>query len=283
MSNSLVRTFSSPDEHRDFSGGILDLISVGALTFGRETLQPGWRWSTDVRPIAGTDRCEFHHVGYQVSGRWVCEDRDGTQIEIGPGDIFDTPPGHDSWVIGDEPCVTIDFQGIADWAARGSTPRVLTTIVFADVVDSTSLIDRIGDAAWRRLQAQFFESVQTVLTAHAGQLVDTAGDGLLARFESPVAAVRAAAAIALAADRIGLPIRAGIHTGEVELTHDKLSGMAVHVAARVMGHANPGEILVTSTTHALTADSGPDYDERGPVELKGVPGSRTLYALRPSQ
>ena len=165
MSNSLVRTFSSPDEHRDFSGGILDLISVGALTFGRETLEPGWRWSTDVRPIAGTDRCEFHHVGYQVSGRWVCEDRDGTQIEIGPGDIFDTPPGHDSWVIGDEPCVTIDFQGIADWAARGSTPRVLTTIVFADVVDSTSLIDRIGDAAWRRLQAQFFESVQTVLSS----------------------------------------------------------------------------------------------------------------------
>ena len=280
MTNSLARSFGSPDEHRDFPGGVLDLISVGALTFGRETLEPGWRWSTDVRPIAGTDRCEFHHVGYQVSGRWICEDRDGTQVEIGPGDIYDTPPGHDSWVIGDEPCVSIDFQGIADWAARGSSARVLTTILFADVVESTSLIDRIGDAAWRRLQTQFFESVQTILTSQAGQLVDTAGDGLLARFESPVAAVRAAAAIALAGDRIGLPIRAGIHTGEVELTSDSLSGMAVHVAARVVAQAGAGEVLVTSTTRDLSADAGLEFEDRGPTELKGVPGSRTLYALR---
>jgi len=283
MSNSLARSFSSPDEHRDFPGGVLDLISVGALTFGRETLEPGWRWSTDVRPIAGTDRCEFHHVGYQVSGRWICEDRDGTQVEIGPGDIYDTPPGHDSWVIGDEPCVAIDFQGIADWAARGSSVRILTTILFADVVDSTSLIDRLGDAAWRRLQAQLFESVQTVLAGHAGQLVDTAGDGLLARFESPAAAVHSAAAIALAGERIGLPIRFGIHTGEVELAHDTMSGMAVHLAARVMAQAGAGEVLVSSPTRDLTADAGLEFDDRGTFELKGVPGSRTLYALRPGR
>jgi class 3 adenylate cyclase len=182
-----------------------------------------------------------------------------------------------------KPCVAIDFQGIADWAARGSSARVLTTIVFADVVDSTVLIDRIGDAAWRRLQAQFFESVRTVLTAHAGQLVDTAGDGLLARFESPVAAVRAATAIALAGDRIGLPIRAGIHTGEVEMTPDNLSGMAVHVAARVVARAGAGEVLVTATTRDLTADAGLEFDDRGPAELKGVPGARMLYALRASQ
>ena len=280
MSRSLVRSFSSPDEHREFSSGVLDLITVGALTFGQETLEPGWRWSKDVRPLAGTDRCEFHHVGFQVSGRWVCEDRDGTQVEVGPGDIFDTPPGHDAWVIGDQPSVCIDFQGIADWATRVSAARILTSVLFADVVDSTALIDEIGDAAWRRLQAQFFENVQTVLSTQNGSLIDTAGDGILARFDSPVAAVRAASALLLAAGRIDLQLRAAVHTGEVEQTSNGLSGMAVHVGARVLAHAGPGEVLVTSSTRDLTLDAGIDYEERGAVELKGVPGARTLYALR---
>jgi class 3 adenylate cyclase len=280
MSRSLVRSFSEPDERREFDGGVLDLLSVGPLTFGLETLEPGWRWSKDVKPIAGTERCEFHHVGYQVSGRWMVEDRDGTQLEVGPGQIFDTPPGHDAWVIGDENSVTIDFQGIADWAARGSTGRVLTTVLFTDLVDSTALIDRIGDAAWRRVQAQFFEDLRAVITAHAGELVDTAGDGAMARFASPGSAVRAAAAMALAADRLGLQNRTGIHTGEVEVSDSGLSGMTVHVAARVLGQAGPGEILVTSSTRDLTADASYEFEDRGAVELKGVPGSRILFAVR---
>lgn len=280
MAKSYVRNFSAADDRTDFPGGILELISVGALTFGREILQPGWRWSKDIKPIAGTERCEFHHVGYQVSGRWVCEDRDGTQVEIGPGDIYDTPPGHDSWVIGDEPCVSIDFQGIAGWAARGTEARVLTTIVFADVVDSTGVIDRVGDAAWRQLQAQLFENVQSVLSTQGGILVHTAGDGVLARFDSPAAAVRAAAALALAADRIGLQLRSGIHTGEVEQAGGSLTGMAVHLAARVMDEADGGEVLVTASTRDLTLDAGLVYEDRGPFELKGVPRPRTLFALR---
>lgn len=275
----MVRSFSSADERREFTGGILDLISVGPLTFGQETLQPGWRWSTDVRPIAGTDRCEFHHVGYQISGRWVCEDRDGTQYQVGPGDIFDTPPGHDAWVVGDEPSVTIDFQGIADWATRASSARVLTTVLFTDVVDSTALIERIGDAAWRRVQSQYFEDMGSLLSAHGGALVDTAGDGGLARFDSPVAAVRAATAMALAAERIGLEVRTGVHTGEVEQTADGLTGMAVHIGARVVAQAGPGEVLVTSTTRDLTVDAGIDYEERGPYQLKGVSGARLLYVV----
>jgi class 3 adenylate cyclase len=281
VSRTLVRSFSSPDEHRDFPGGILDLVSVGALAFGREILQPGWRWSQDVRPIAGTDRCEFHHVGYTVSGRWVCEDRDGSQTEIGPGEIYDTPPGHDAWVIGDEPCIMIDFQGIEDWAAQGAARRVLTTVLFADVVDSTATIDRIGDAAWRHLQAQLFENIRSVLSTQDGLLVNTAGDGILARFESPVAAVRAAARIARAGERIGLAIRGAVHTGEVEETGTNLTGMAVHVAARLLALADPGQVLVTSTTRDLTLDAGLVYEERGEAELKGVPGARRLYALRP--
>jgi class 3 adenylate cyclase len=275
-----VRRFDDADEHREFEEGFVDLISMGGVTIGRETLRPGWCWSKHVRTIADTERCEFHHVGYQVSGRWVVEDRDGVQQEIGPGDVFDTPPGHDSWVVGGEPCVTIDFQGIADWAVRGTSLRTLTTVLFTDIVGSTETIARIGDTAWRKLKAQYDERVSTALTNYGGALVDTSGDGALARFQSPVAAVRAAQAIVAGGDRIGLPTRAGLHTGEVELKENAVTGMTVHVGARVMAQAAGGEVLATSTTRDLTLDSGFDFVEKGTYELQGVTGPRTLYSLR---
>ena len=280
MPENLVRSFDAPDDTRDFSKGILDLIKVGPLTFGRETLEPGWRWSVDVKPLAGTELCEFHHVGYQVSGRWICEDREGRQVEIGPGDIFDTPPGHDAWVIGDEPCVALDFQGIADWALRSTATRVLTTVLFADIVESTPMVERIGDAAWRRLLAQYREDVAVVLSEVGGTVVDTAGDGILARFESPGAAVRAAIGMGEVAMRLGIEARAAVHTGEVEVSGDVLSGLAVHIGARVLAQAGPGEIVVTATTRDLTADAGFDYVSRGAVELRGITGARELYALQ---
>ena len=280
MPENLVRSFDAPDDTRDFSKGILDLIKVGPLTFGRETLEPGWRWSVDVKPLAGTELCEFHHVGYQVSGRWICQDREGRQVEIGPGDIFDTPPGHDAWVIGDEPCVALDFQGIADWALRSTATRVLTTVLFADIVESTPMVERIGDAAWRRLLAQYREDVAVVLSGIGGTVVDTAGDGILARFESPVAAVRAAVGMGEVAQRLGIQARGAVHTGEVEVSGDALSGLAVHIGARVLAQAGPGEIMVTATTRDLTVDAGFDYASRGAVELRGVTGARELYSLR---
>lgn len=277
---SVVRRFDQADERREFEEGSFDLLSIAGVTFGRATLRPGWCWSKHMRPIAGTERCEFHHVGYQVSGRWVVEDRDGVQLEVGPGDVFDTPPGHDSWVVGDEPCVIIDFQGIADWAVRGPSLRTLTTVLFTDIVASTETIARIGDGAWRRLKAQYDERVSAALTSHGGVLVDTSGDGALARFGSAESAVRAAQAIVAGGDRIGLPTRAGVHTGEVELKENAVMGMTVHVGARVMAHAAAGEVLVTSTTRDLTLDSGFDFVEKGTYELKGVTGARMLYTLR---
>jgi class 3 adenylate cyclase len=282
MVRNLVRNFEQPDDRREFSNGSLDLIKVGPLTVGRETLHPGWRWSVDVKPIAGTERCEFHHVGIQVSGRWACEDREGNVVEVGPGEIFDTPPGHDAWVVGDEPCVTLDFQGISDWAMRSSASRVLTTVLFADIVESTPLVERIGDAAWRRLLDQYRETVGIVLAGHHGVLVDTAGDGLLARFDSPLAAVRSAVAITEAAERLAIRTRVGVHTGEVELTDDALTGLALHIGARVLAEAGPGEVVVTATTHDLTADTELVYESRGSVELRGVSGARALYVLHPA-
>ena len=282
-SRSIVHTFDEADERREFEEGFLDLISIGGLTFGRTTLRPGWCWSKHVRPLVDTERCEFHHVGYQLSGRWVVEDRDGVRLEIGPGHVFDTPPGHDAWVVGDEPCTIIDFQGIADWALRGPSFRTLTTVLFTDIVDSTGTIARIGDAAWRTLKAQYDEKVSTALTNHGGLLVDTSGDGAFARFGSAAAAVRAAQAIVAGADRIGMPTRAGVHTGEVELKENAVTGMTVHIGARVMAQAVAGEVLVTSTTRDLTLDSGFDFEEKGTFELKGVSGSRTLYTVGSSR
>jgi len=280
MAENVVRAFDEPDDTRTFTKGTLDLIKVGPLTFGRETLDPGWRWSVDVRPLAGTERCEFHHVGYQVSGSWMCEDRDGTQVLVSPGEIFDTPPGHDAWVIGDEPCVTLDFQGIADWAMRPTPAQVLTTVLFADIVESTPLAERLGDAAWRRLLDQFREDVGLVLAAHHGTLVDTAGDGIFARFDSPLAAVRAAVGINEAAERLGVATRAAVHTGEVEVSTEGLTGLAVHIAARVLGQAESGEVVVTATTRELTAERFA-YRSRGAVELRGVTGARELFVIQP--
>lgn len=280
MARNLVRNFDRPDDRREFSKGSLDLIKVGPLTFGREILDPGWRWSVDVKPIAGTDRCEFHHVGLQLSGRSICEDREGNQVEIGPGEIYDMPPGHDAWVVGDEQCVQVDFQGIADWALRPSGQRVLTTVLFTDIVESTPMVERLGDAAWRQLLDQFLESTAVVLAEHDGTLVNTTGDGVLARFDRPLAAVRAAIGITEAAERLEILIRAGVHTGEVELTDEALTGLAVHIGARVLAEAGPGEIVATATTHDLTSDAGLAYEPRGSIVLRGVTGARNLYAIR---
>ena len=149
MAGLNLKRFTEPDERVLFELGHTDLVTIGPLTVGREVEEPGWRWSTHVRPIAGTERCEYHHVGFQVSGRLMVETRDGDVGEIKPGDLYDTAPGHDSWVVGDEPSVRIVFQGIADWAKPADpAERLLTTVLFTDIVGSTAAAERHGDRAW---------------------------------------------------------------------------------------------------------------------------------------
>jgi mannose-6-phosphate isomerase-like protein (cupin superfamily) len=110
------KTFSSPDETRNFPKGKLELVTVGAVKFGRATLDPGWKWSVDVQPIAKTRSCEAPHTQYHVSGRLHVVMDDGTEVEYGPGDVGHIPPGHDAWVVGDEPAVVIDVTGMAEYA-----------------------------------------------------------------------------------------------------------------------------------------------------------------------
>jgi len=276
----IAKSFDRPDERREFPFGFLDLITVRGTTMGRETLEPGWKWSTHIRPISGTERCEFRHVGFQISGRWVCESRDGSQIEIGPGEIYDVAPGHDSWVVGDEPAVAIDFQGIADWAASpGSGQRVLTTLLFTDIVGSTAIAEGLGDAAWKRILRTHKEDNNVLLGRFGGTLVDTAGDGALSRFDSPAQALRCALSIVDAARRLQIEVRAGAHTAEVELVDGNPQGVGVHLAARIMAAAAASEVLVSATTRDLAAGTELGFVEKGTFDLKGITGARTLYSI----
>jgi len=112
-----AKNVDSPDERRDFvDKGHADIVNLEAGTFGRGTFAPGWKWSEHVKPIAGTDSCQSHHRGYVVSGRMKVVMDDGSEVEVGPGDIFDMPPGHDAWTVGDDPCVLVDFQGFGGYA-----------------------------------------------------------------------------------------------------------------------------------------------------------------------
>ncbi len=159
------------------------------------------------------------------------------------------------------------------------TKRILATLLFTDIVGSTEHAKRLGDARWHALLDQHRAAVRTELARCGGIEIDTAGDGFFARFESPARALECARAAREAVRRLGLQIRAGIHTGECELAGGKPSGMAVHIAARVQAAAPPGEILVSGTVKDLAVGSAWRFADRGEHTLKGVPGEWRLYAL----
>lgn len=116
-----VKSLESPDETRSFvENGKVDIVNVGDAVVGRAVFEPGWRWSEHVRPIAGTDSCQSAHTGYCISGRMKVVMDDGSEAEIGPGDAFVIPPGHDAWTIGDEACIELDFSGMGQYAKSGS-------------------------------------------------------------------------------------------------------------------------------------------------------------------
>jgi len=159
-----------------------------------------------------------------------------------------------------------------------TSERVLATALFTDLVGSTERVRELGDKRWAELLSQHDAAVRGELVRFGGEEIDTAGDGFLALFDGPTSAIRCAVAIRDALGSLGLGVRAGVHTGEVERPRgDKPRGIAIHVGARVSAHAGAGEVLVSSTTHDLVAGSGLAFEDRGEVELKGV-GARRLYA-----
>ena len=157
--------------------------------------------------------------------------------------------------------------------------RVLTTILCTDLVGSTERVQDLGDARWSALLDEHHAVVRRELGRFAGEELDTAGDGFLAAFDGPARAIRCAREIHRGLGALGLDVRAGIHTGEVERrAGDKPRGIAVHVAARIASLAGAGEVLVSSTTHDLVAGSGLMFEDRGESELKGIEGPRRVFA-----
>jgi class 3 adenylate cyclase len=270
-----------PDEVRQYTKGATEIFELDDFVIGRMIMHPGWRWIEDVKPIVGTDRCMNHHLGYVLRGILHVELADGSAAEIGPNEMFEIPPGHDAWVVGDEPWEAVDFRGARNYARlpAESGDRILATIAFVDVVESTEMLERIGDAAWRDLLGQHHETIQLELDRFRGREVDRAGDGLLALFDGAARAAECAAAIARRARSMGLEVRAGLHTGEVELVRGGVRGVAVHVASRIAAVAGAGEVLVSATTRELAAGSHLRFASRGTHRLKGLADERELFSL----
>jgi class 3 adenylate cyclase len=189
-------------------------------------------------------------------------------------------PGEDHLIFSrDIDRVADEIEEFLTGARTGKDPdRLLTTLLFTDIVDSTTRAAEMGDQRWRDLLDQHHELVRAQLERFGGREVATTGDGFFATFASPTQAVRCALSSAHAVRALGLEIRAGVHTGEVEVRGADLGGLAVHIGARVAAAAQPGEVLVSSTVKDLLAGSSLIFEDRGEHELKGVPGSWRLFA-----
>jgi class 3 adenylate cyclase len=257
-------------------------VGLDEATIGHCSFEPGWRWSTDLGPMVGTPSCLMRHFGYTMSGAVRVVMDQGDTLDIGPDTVFEIPPGHDKWGIGDEPWVTIEWgaSGRALGAAlHEAGERSLATVMFTDIVDSTAILTRLGDAPWHDLLVAHNARLREELNVFRGREVKTTGDGFLAVFDSATRAVRCAAAMTGSAQAINLPIRVGVHTGEVEFVGGDVRGIAVHAAARVMSLAGPNEVMVSSTTSDLLEGSDLILEDAGAHELKGLSGARQIYRL----
>jgi class 3 adenylate cyclase len=275
-----TKSFDHPDELVRFPGITENLVEIAGMTVARTVQEPGWRWSTHMQPVVGGEWCEARHIGAVVSGRWGAILRDGSVLEFGPNDVYDVGPGHDGYTIGDEPVVMVEWAGMrALIGLQGEfSDRVLATLLFTDLVESTETLKRLGDVAWRELLAIHHQAAASEIERFGGRVVDIAGDGMLAVFDAPARALRCASAISAAASRQGLRVRAGVHAGEVATVGSDVQGVAVYEAARIMATAEPDEILVSDTIPVLVSGLGLQFVDRGDCELKGI-GRRRLFAF----
>jgi class 3 adenylate cyclase len=193
-----------------------------------------------------------------------------------------TLPGRDTAIFSsDVDAVADEIQAFLTGSRPAPRPdRILATVLFTDVVGSTERAANMGDRDWKELLERHHVLLRTALDRYGGREVHTAGDGFLATFDSPRRAIECAREAAAAIRSIGLEIRAGVHTGEIELSGDDVQGIAVHIGARISALAGAGEVLVSSTVKDLVAGSGIQFDDRGEHSLKGVPGEWRVFSVR---
>jgi class 3 adenylate cyclase len=274
------KAFSTSTDVRLLGRGRFVVVNLDETAVGRIKMDPGWRWSVDAAPKLGTPSCQVRHLGAALSGALHVLTDDGTEMEIRPGDAYEIPPGHDAWVVGDAPYEAIEFASARTFGAtEESAVRTLGTILMTDIVGSTATLERVGDAKWHAMLLEHNDRLRAKIERFGGREVRTTGDGFQVLFTGAASGVRCAAAMIDALADIDIQIRAGLHTGEVEVAAGNLHGIAVHTAARVSALAGPGEVLVSSVTRDLLDGSGLAFEQRGVYELKGLSGPRPVFAL----
>ena len=237
-------------------------------------------YDSDVRPILPAIRVPTLVIGHRDAPRLPIAHSRYLAEHIAGAKLLELP-GVDNFVwTGDQELLAAEIQEFltGDRPAPDSD-RVLATVLFTDIVASTKRLAELGDAKWREVLSDHHALVRRELTRFRGREIDTAGDGFFATFDGPARAIRCAQAIRDGIRRLGIDIRAGLHTGELELTGEAVGGIAVHIGARVAAHAGAGEVLVSRTVADLVAGSGIAFADRGEHELKGVPGTWRLFAV----
>jgi class 3 adenylate cyclase len=280
MSRVEVGDLGEPEAVVSYPLGATYQVRLAQTVVSRHVLQPGWSWEEHARPLVGTPSCELYHRGVVLSGRMGIRTDDGEELIIGPNQVFDLPPGHVTWVEGDDELVMVDWAGGAGFdTPPGAGARVIATILFTDIVDSTVRAGDAGDASWKRTVAMHDDVVRSVLAGFGGREVETAGDSFLVVFDTAEGAIRCGLALVGALAAIQLPIRVGIHSGEVAMSGDHVRGLAVHTAARIVDQAGAGEVLVSGTARDLAEGAtGLTFESRGRHRLKGLEREHELLA-----
>ena len=230
-----------------------------------------------VLPSIRVPALVLHRLGEMVPvavGRYFAEHIPGARF-IGLEGIDHAPWSGDS----DRVVAEVEQFVTGEHRERAGEDRVLATVLFTDIVGSTSRASDLGDTKWRRLLDDHDEIVHNTVDKHRGRSVKTTGDGVLATFDGPARAIRCATLLREELRPLGISIRAGLHTGEIELRGEDVGGIAVHIGQRVSALAHPDEVLVSRTVTDLVAGSGIEFEDRGEHELKGVPGTWRLFAV----
>jgi len=195
MARPEAKSLRRPEQVRRFPNGRVETVSHNETTIGRFSMEPGWRWSRDVGPIAQTRSCQIHHQGVVLKGRLRVESDTREVCEFEVDDVYDIPPGHDATVLGDEIFEAIEFASARIYAMPADGDRVLAAVLCTDIVESTSHLRRLGDSAWRELLTRHNQQTRSELNRFRGREIVTTGDGFVAVFDGPARAVRCPHAI----------------------------------------------------------------------------------------
>jgi hypothetical protein len=273
----IKRSFDEPDESVEFGGVTEQLISLRGLTVSRSVQPVGWDWHTHFQPLVGSTWCQAHHVGAVIAGRQAVRMMDGTEYEFGPGDLYDVPPRHVAWTVGDEDSVAIEWSGMRQWSVADGP------IAFLRRCSATSWIPRPRQPVSATPAGTI--CCPSTITRHRTRSIALAGGGSrpprreageLRRSGGPRCGARWLRQLSASQD---IAVRLRVHVGEVELAGDDVRGITVHEAARSWRLRGAGEIFVSEQVRLLCQGSGLALEDTGEHELKGVADWWRLYRV----